>query len=792
MTAAPAAALLQAADTHLSAGRPGEALPLYDHAVAGLTDPAQQALALNNRGLAREALGDLPGADGDWQAALTRLPALAPALGNAARAALALDRPQQALDLATRALAVAPQDAGPLWARASALLALGHASEAVSAAEAGLHHYPDLLPLALVLGAALVAANRAEEAVSVLTPLAASLPRDGALQDGLGCALRAAGHIQDALAAHHRATTLLPDVGEVWINLGATHLDLHQPQAALAALDRAVSLLPDSAPAHDNRGLALAALQDWAGAAAAHRRAHALAPDQAGPLLHLGAALRQGGAPREAMAALDQGLTLAPGDATGHNDRGLLWRALGQWQRAAEDFALAARAAPDDPGMARNLGVALYELHRPEEAAAAFATMRALGTLDATGESTWLYYQVYGPDTTAAGLRAAHETVAARLPTPSLPATPHTPETGPLRLGFLSPEFRYHATLWFVADLFRQLDRQRVTVQVFDLTRDPDGASRTLRPLVDHWQPLAHLPESRALATLTAARPHVLVDLAGHMRHTQPWWFKARLAPVQVAWLGYPATTGLGAMDYWLTDRVLHPDPGPTAVRVAEATETVWRLDRCWVAAAPPETLPALAPRDPGPPVFGYLGTLRKVHPPTLALWARVLRAVPEAPLLLDTPELDDPALRAWITEGLGAHGIAPERLTLGSTARHEQVLARYGAVDVVLDSLPATGGTSTLEALWMGVPVVTLAGHLAVHRQSASLLTHAGWPHWVAATAEQYVAIAVALAREVATGGPATDRNAVRTQVLTGPLADTADHARALEQACRAMYTRH
>ncbi len=653
----------------------------------------------------------------------------------------------------TAALAVMPDDPHAVANGSRLALAAGQVAAAEALARRALTTDPGNLDVACDGAVALLMHDRVTEALELLTPWVAEPP------------------------SHARLTLILSDI---FRTTGA-------PARALAVAEALVATHPDLPAAHDSHGLALCATGQPLAGAAAHRRALALTPDQPHLLVHLGQALAQAHEVHAARECFDQALAVAPGYGEALAERGRLWLRRGMWSRAAEDLAGAAAAEPDRPLLQRNLGTALAELRRTDEAWAALERASALGHTHA--DSVRAFYEIYAPDATARSVATSHQRAAARIaggvrPQP-LAARDLAP---PLRVGYLSPDMRYQAVGWLVGPLFRHHDPARVSVHVFDYTLESDRYTETvLRPATAQWTVLRDLNDAEAVVRLREARLDVVVDLAGHGRDNRLGLLAGRVAPVQATWLGYPGPTGLAAMDYWITDRVLHPQPGPAAVAVPEAPERVWRLDRCWLSVPAPENLPPVVARPAdASPVFGFLGTMRKIHAPTLALWARVLHAVPEARLLVDLPEAEDPVPAGWLRDTLAGHGVAPERLMLESTRGHAHVLARYGEVDVMLDSVPATGGTATTEALWMGVPVVTLAGGLAVHRQSASLLIHAGLGQWVARDAAEYVALARDLVADRA--ALARWRQALRPLFAASPVADGAAHARAMEDAYMAM----
>jgi predicted O-linked N-acetylglucosamine transferase (SPINDLY family) len=279
----------------------------------------------------------------------------------------------------------------------------------------------------------------------------------------------------------------------------------------------------------------------------------------------------------------------------------------------------------------------------------------------------------------------------------------------------------------------------------------------------------------------------VLVDLSGHTGQNRLPVFAFKPAPVQVSWLGYFATTGVAEIDYLLADPVSVPPE-----HEAHFSETVWRLPHTRLCFTPPEENVAVGPlpaASRGHLTLGSFQNQAKIGDSVLALWARVLAALPDARLQLRARQLDDPALAAQLRERLQRAGIDAQRVQLYGHAERATYLAAYNEIDFLLDTFPFPGGTTTCEALWMGVPTLTLAGDRLISRQGASLLTAAGLPDWVADSADDFVARALAHAADLPR--LAALRAGLRAQVLASPLFDAPHFARDLADALWAMWRR-
>ncbi len=357
---------------------------------------------------------------------------------------------------------------------------------------------------------------------------------------------------------------------------------------------------------------------------------------------------------------------------------------------------------------------------------------------------------------------------------------------GRLRIGYVSPDFRRHPVSDFFLPIVEAHDREAVEVFCYAEVHRPDVVSERIRTRADHWTQTTGM-DDRALADrIREDGIDVLVDLAGHTAGNRLRTFTLRPAPIQATYLGYFATTGLAAMDYWISDPVLTPED-----TIELATETIFRLPRCCLAYAPPTDAPDVRPRpDAAPLTFGSFNDLSKVSGEAIALWSAVLERCPEARMAIKARQLTDPAERQRLVEAFARHGIAASRILLsGPTPGIAEHLALYGEIDIALDTVPRTGGATTAEALWMGVPVVTLAGRRFIERLSATMLDACGLGDLVTTDSDAYVERAVSLAQDV--DERRRLRRTLRPRLASSPLADARGLARSLESAYRSMVSR-
>jgi predicted O-linked N-acetylglucosamine transferase (SPINDLY family) len=395
----------------------------------------------------------------------------------------------------------------------------------------------------------------------------------------------------------------------------------------------------------------------------------------------------------------------------------------------------------------------------------------------------------YDPDCTPEQALAEHRHWAERVASPRYPAAPrHANDRDPerrLRIGYVSPDFRRHPVSSIFAPILAAHDPRQTEVTCYYNFAGEDVVTLRLKSLAQHWRPVAAIDDAALCAQIRADRIDILVDLAGHTGGSRLLAFAHKPAPVQVSWLGYFNTTGLATMDYFLSDPWSSP-PGQDRLYV----ERLLRLPHTRFCYEPPQYMPEVGtlPCDSsGHITFGSLNNLAKLNDQVLALWSQLLLALPHSRLLVQTAALDDAPNCRHFRERWARLGIAPERLQLRGFAPIEQSPAAYAEIDIALDPFPFCGGMTSFEALWMGVPLITLPGATVASRQSASMLANLGLRELIAADAREYVD----KARELALDPQrlAALRAGLRARFAASPLMDYRGFARALESAYRRMW---
>lgn len=583
--------------------------------------------------------------------------------------------------------------------------------------------------------------------------------------------LHRSGQIAAAIPLYREVVTVAPKVPEAHHQLGNALKSLLRFEEAREPLTKAAKLAPNDAAIRLNLGVTLLELRRYTDAEIHFRRAIALEP--ARPEAHniLGNALFSQGRLAEAGACFQEALRRRADYAPAHDNLGRLYRAQGRIEEAVTSYR-AALALQPRPGTHSNLLLALNYLAGvfPQEVFSEHQRWAAL----------------YAEPLTKSAVRPEGDPREGRR----------------LRVGYVSPDFSHHAVAYFFEPVLKAHDRSAFEIFCYSNVLAADAVTDRLRARAEHWRDIAPLDDEQAAGLIRSDRLDLLVDLAGHTARNRLLVFARRPAPIQITWIGYPNTTGLTAMDFRLTDAVSDP-VGKTE---SLYTENLVRLPGPFSVYQPPADappvgpLPAFAPAKsnmnpaadealgaPGPVTFGCFNNFAKVTPETIALWSRVLAAVPGSRLFLKSRGLDDVDTANRIRESFQRHGVEAERVVLdGRELSVPAHLALYHRIDIALDTFPYNGTTTTCEALWMGVPVITLAGETHVARVGASLLTHLGSPEWFAATPDDYLAKAIALAGDLPR--LATIRAGLRERMRASPLCDAAGFTRNLEEAYREL----
>ena len=570
----------------------------------------------------------------------------------------------------------------------------------------------------------------------------------------------------------------------------------HQTERSCLALEligQAVALTPDNAVFHHNLGEVQRELGRLEPAMESYRQAILLEPSWAEAHNHLGVALQEIGLYDEAVACYRQALRLDPNDASAHSNLGVALQDMGALAEAVDSYRRALALNPDYVNAGNNLGNALKEQGRVDEAVALYADILTLHPDAVMVRSNLLFTSLCLP-----GIALPHHAAEARRwderhGRPLRDRWPaHEPQPGDAhrrpRIGFVSGDFRRHAVGFLTIATLEGLAAAGHEITCYSNGLIEDALTARFKAASSRWRSVLGLSDMAAAEMIYADGIDILVDLSGHTAQNRLLTFALKPAPLQITWVGYGVTTGLAAMDYWLADRHQVPDSAEPWYQ-----EKIIRMPASYACFDPPEEAPevaALPAAERGHITFGSFNFLSKITPEAVAVWSRILKRVPLSRLLLKAVGFNGEATQRILVDRFARHDIGRERLEfLGGSSRADH-LAATSQVDLALDSFPYSGGLTTLETLWMWVPVIAVPGETLCSRHSYGYLTSLGLDQTVADSPDHYVELAVAWAADQ--NRLASTRAGLRARMLASPLCDRAGFIAALEQAFDQIWQRH
>jgi predicted O-linked N-acetylglucosamine transferase (SPINDLY family) len=774
---APADQILQQAIAAHRKGAVEEAKRLYGEVLR--LDPRSEA-AHGNLAIIAAQQGDLAGAERLFRRAIELRPDAPEGFNNLGALLAQQGRVSEAVAAHRRAIALKPDYAEAHLALGNALKLQDKLDEALAAYRDAIRLRPGYVEAGNNIGVVLQRQGRRDEALAAYRGVLASRSDFAPAQFNVGVILHEQGDLAGAAAAYRQVIALRPDIADAYNNLGTVLQDEGRLDEALAAFDAALARRADYAEAHFNRGGVLRQQSRLEEALAAYDRAARLRPGYVAAVNNAGIVLQELGRPGEAIELYRRLLDAYPGDAEAHNNFAAALLAQGRPDAAVPVLQQAVALRPDYPEAYYNLGNAWRELGGLEGAIAAYQTALQLRPDDADAFSQLVYHRWRACDWTdyAADQAKLVDLVrrgAARIPPFYLLATPASAadqlacarrwiaplvpppyeafrhpavrKPGRIRLGYLSADFHQHATAHLAAELFERHDRARV--EVIGYSYGPDDASpmrARLARAFDRLVDLRALSHRAAAERIHADEVDILIDLKGYTHHARPQIAAYRPAPVQVSYLGFPATMGADFIDYILVDPFVAP-----ARQQPHFSEQLVELPGCYqvndrgreIAASAPSRAQCGLP--PGGLVFCSFNGSFKITPAFFDIWMRLLQAVPGSVLWL---LVADDLVRRNLRREAERRGTDPDRLVFAPVLPPAEHLARHRNADLFLDTLPCNAHTTASDALWAGLPVLTCAGATFAGRVAGSLLGALGLPELIADSPADYERKALALAR--------------------------------------------
>jgi predicted O-linked N-acetylglucosamine transferase (SPINDLY family) len=743
----------------------------------------------HNLGDAFRALRRLPDAVACYRRALELRPDLIESHNNLGLALQEQGRLDEAAACYRRALEVGPDDAEVHNNLGNALMDQGKLDEAIACYRRALELKPDYAQAHYNLGNALNDQEKPDEAAACYRRALELKPDFTDAHNNLGNALKDQGKLDEAVACYRRALELKPDHAGAHNNLGLALQGQGWLDEAAVCCRRALELKPDFAEAHSNLGDALSHQGKLDEAVACYRRALELKPDFTRAHNNLGNALNQQGKPDEAVACYRRALELKPDDAEVHINLGIALNDQGKPDEAVACCRRALELKPDFAVAHSNLGAAFKDQGKLDEAVACYQRALELKPDYVNAHSNLVYTQVFSPGYDAQTLCEAHRRWNQQHAAPLVKSIqPHLNDRSAdrrLRVGYVSPDFRNHVVGQNLLPLLREHDHRRFEIFCYADVPRYDELTDRFRSYSDAWRNTVGLTDDKLAQCIREDRIDILVDLTLHMAHNRLLVFARKPAAVQVTFGGYPGTTGLATIDYRLTDPYLDP---PDLYDHCYSEESIRLPDSFWCydpldSEPPVNVLPAA---EKGYISFGCLNNFCKVNPPVLKLWARVLQTVDRSRLVTLAGE---GVHRQHTLDLLAEEGVGRDRVTFVANQPRQQYLRHYHGIDIGLDTVPYNGHTTSLDSLWMGVPVVTLVGPTVVGRAGLCQLMNLGLPELIASSPEQYVHLAAELAQDLSRLSEL--RATLRGRMQKCPLMDAPRFARNIEAAFRDMWQR-
>ena len=628
----------------------------------------------------------------------------------------------------------------------------GQTSAAANMARTLTERFPDHWIGWKMLGATYNHLDRNAEAIEPMQRAAALAPNDVEVHSNLGLALLVLERYPEAEASFRKALQISPKDGQLLCKLGHSLQMQRRYLEAEFCFRRAIEADSNDSTAYIYLAEALRPKRRLAETAAIYRQAIAIEPNKAIRHSNLGKILYDLRRFADSEVSCRRALQIEPKCAAAHNNLGLALKDMGRLTEAEASFRQAIECQPDMAETFCNLGNVLHELGDLVEAEKSFRIAIQLEPDSALFYDNLLHFLSLTTETNAAELFAAHRRFGELFEVPLrsgwLPhSNPKDPERR-LNVGFVSGDFFNHAIANFIGPLLGPLSQSEdLELHSYYTNVVDDPVTQQLRTKFTHWNEVAGLSEDELADKIRMDGIDILIDLSGHTAHNRLMTFAQKPAPIQASWMGYPGTTGLTAMDYFLADRFFVP----SAQFDDQFTEKIVRLPAGAPFlpnkdAPPISPLPALAN---GYVTFGSFNRINKIGPSAVALWSSLLHRLPDARMLLGgMPESGeaDRLIELFIREG-----IARGRLEIHPRCDMRSYLNLHERVDICLDAFPYNGGTTTLHALWMGVPTLTLAGNTVAGRSGATVLGHVGLDSFVALTRADYVREGVTCASDLA-----------------------------------------
>jgi protein O-GlcNAc transferase len=689
-------------------------------------------------------------------------------------------------------LTLQPNNTDAHFSMGAAFHSQNKSNEAVLCYQNALKYRPEYPEALDALARAYAELDLSTEAENCFCKAVAISPESALAHHNLGFFLQTQHRFSEAEKSYRRALLIQPNYADAHNHLGSALQEQGHFAQAEASYRQALSIQANYPSALCNLGTLLASQNRVSEAESCYRTGLRIQPIFPDCYFGLGNLLMHQGRLDEAAAAFDSALKQKPAYVEALCNLGNILKDQNRFEESEINYRKAIEIAPTYANAHNCLGTLLLEQGRLDAAKQSYQNCLLVSSENMVAHSNLLLLLATDPGCSSHQYLEELRIYAAKVlnkakPYTSWPAVDATAKVTTLKIGLISGDFRHHPVGFFLENVLSHLNTERIELTAYSTHAHEDTLTARIKPYFKAWNQLVGMDDEAAARRIHADGMHILIDLAGHTANNRLPVFAWKPAQIQVSWLGYFASTGVPGMDYVLADPVAVPP-----AHQDQFTETVWYLPNTRLCFSSPTTsetievaaLPALCN---GYLTFGCFQGMAKLTDQVLALWGRVFKALPQARLRLQNRYMTSPIARQEMQQRLSQVGISEERVTLVGPVTRDVYLASHAEVDMILDTFPYTGGTTTCEALWMGVPTLTLAGDTMLSLQGASMLECAGLTEWIAKDKDDYVARAVELSSNLE--ALAALRAGLREKVLASPLFDAQLFARNFEDALHGMW---
>ena len=750
----------------------------------------QDAEAHNNLGTTFQELGRLEEAERAYKEAIAIKTNYAEAHYNLGTTFHAVGRLEEAEDSYKKAIAIKPNYAEVYNHLGITLKQLGKLEESEFSYKKAIEINPNYSEAYNNLGITLNEFGRLEEAEHNYRLALAHNQNMSVTFNNLGITLQELGRLEEAEDCYKKAITINPNYAEAYSNLGTLFQEVGRLEGSEDCYKKSIAILPDSPGAHNNLGTILQALGRPEESEICYKKAIAIKSNYAEAYNNLGVTLQEIGRIKEAEANYQKAIDIKPNYAEAHGNLGAMYRLKGRYVDASESISRALAIDANYANALQEYSTLLAHMSNYKDVCKysdAALEIVGLNSKDKQESKIWksrLYTLIYHPDLSAKEICAEYIKWGSRYTQKAQDqffGKDRNPDRK-LKIGYVSPDFRSHSCRFYFEPLFSSHDQTKFELYAYANVSIEDEHTHRFKKYFSVWRDIVGIADESVAQMILNDEIDILVDGCGHMGDTRLEVFSYKPAPIQVTWLGAAWTTGLPQMDYVMFDPYMGPVGTPTSEKIVQLPNT-WCSFRPGEKAINTEVKPTPAIQN-GYVTFGYTGRTERLNHRVFTVWGRILKRLPNSRLLLDFKSFGDSKTQSYFAQILNEYGVDVTRVTMRNS---ENIFESLGDIDILLDSFPHNGGTMLYDAIWMGVPIVSLASTRPVGRIGASIMTNLGLPEWIAKSELEFEDIAVNGGQNIAK--LAILRSQIRVRMKNSAIMNEKLFAQDVENAYRKMW---